>query len=80
MKLSSAIEFLTHINSQYDTNITSGMKSIAAIEMVHQIPTDGILEIVKLGLQLVVALVAIFGKKNRKTLNDKEQNNRNTPK
>ena len=80
MKLSNAIEFLTHINSQYDTNITSGMKSIAAIEMVHQIPTDGILEIVKLGLQLVVALVAIFGKKNRKTLNDKEQNNRNTPK
>jgi hypothetical protein len=80
MKLSNAIEFLTHINSKYDTNITSGMKSIAAIEMVHQIPTDGILEIVKLGLQLVVALVAIFGKNKRKTLNDKEQNNRNTPK
>jgi hypothetical protein len=80
MKLSNAIEFLTQINSQHDTNITSGIKSIAAIEMVHQMPTDGILEIVKLGLQLVVALVAIFGKNRRNTLNDKEQNNRNTPK
>lgn len=80
MKLTDTIQFLTHIHSEYDTNITSGIKSIAAIEMVHQIPTDGILEIVKLGLQLIVALVAIFGKNKRKTLNDKEQDNRNTPK
>jgi hypothetical protein len=75
MKLSDTIQFLTHIHSEFDTNLTSGMKSIAAIEIVHQVPTEGILEIVKLGIQLIVALVAIFGKNKSKTLNDKSKDN-----
>lgn len=73
MRLTDAISFLTHIHSQHDTNITTGLKGIAAIEVVNRIPTDGILEVVKIVLQLVVALVAIFGKKKDKTPKDEEK-------
>jgi hypothetical protein len=75
MRLTDAVNFLTHINSSFDTKITSAVKGIAAIELVHQVPTEGILEVVKIALQLVVALVAIFGKKKDKTPKNPSQEN-----
>ena len=77
MRLSDAVNFLTHLHSQHDTSITTGLKGIAAIEIVNQVPTEGILEVVKLVLQLVVAVVAIFGKPKKKQEKNPSQDNLN---